>query len=71
MEPFRFGIIIAGFAVRDPDMVVALGTPIATPSIHFIGEKDFMKRASGQLLTHFSVQTSVWHAGGMNPVLVS
>ena len=64
VQPFKFGIIIAGFAVRDPDMLVALGAPIPTPSIHFVGEKDFVKRASGQLMAHFSVHTAVWHAGG-------
>jgi hypothetical protein len=65
VAPFKFGIIIAGFAVRDPEMVVVLGEPISIPTIHFIGEKDFMKRASGQLLTHFTVHIAVWHAGGV------
>lgn len=60
----KFTIVIAAFTPRDPQLADLFCSPVNIPSLHIIGERDAMKRASAQLMAHFTVHTAIWHKQG-------
>eukprot|EP00892_Ulva_mutabilis_P000941 jgi/Ulvmu1/10848/UM007_0022.1 len=60
----KFAIMIAGFTPRDPQLARLFSGPLSLPSVHIIGERDMMKRASAQLMTNFDIHTAIWHKQG-------
>eukprot|EP01018_Ginkgo_biloba_P005805 Gb_04960 [translate_table: standard] len=54
VPPIRFLIIVGGAKLKAPDLEeVAYSSPIQCPSVHFLGEKDFLKPFGEDLLKSF------------------
>ncbi|XVE83085.1 hypothetical protein DITRI_Ditri16bG0058800 [Diplodiscus trichospermus] len=66
----KFVIIISGFELRElksgpPKLLVnAFSVPIECPSIHFIGDKDFLKERGLKLLKLFVMPFVIYHSTG-------
>lgn len=65
--PLKFAVVIAGFSPRDPGLAQLFSRPLSLPSLHIIGERDALKRASAQLMAAFHVHTAIWHKQGAGP----
>ncbi|XP_004490411.2 uncharacterized protein [Cicer arietinum] len=61
----KFVIIIAGIKSRSPLLAEkAYFPPISCPSLHFLGEKDFLKHFGKQLLEYFVEPVAIYHSKG-------
>ncbi|BFI24760.1 hypothetical protein MPTK2_1g14600 [Marchantia polymorpha subsp. ruderalis] len=61
---FTFIVLIGGCRSKALVLRPAYFDPILTPSLHFIGEKDFMKEGGELLITSFKDATVIHHPHG-------
>ncbi|KAK9865839.1 hypothetical protein WJX84_007479 [Apatococcus fuscideae] len=60
----RFCVLFAGAKAGDPELAAAYAEPISTPSVHIIGDTDFMQKASNNLLEAFVEPQVIRHPRG-------
>ncbi|KAL3702109.1 hypothetical protein R1sor_020131 [Riccia sorocarpa] len=64
IEPFRFVVVIGSAVARYPLLKPAYLEPIRTSSLHFIGEKDFMRKGGELLVQAYRDPTVIRHPHG-------